>query len=192
MRSWLGTRPADGNEIPDSWTWVNTSAKSEPGSTGGSTTSVRSMSFRELQLQKLIERTEVVDPPVLPGSDFAEVLTQVHESGISFPSAGLVPSQDLIDLQENQGSTPPIQFHRQGLVPITGQGRQSNQGRLLLAGEPGWPQPIPGFLGIAPDVRNSRRGSAGSGFLVLGGIEGSQSDRWFFPPRDQIHGAALR
>ena len=45
--------------------------------------------FRELPLQKLIERTHVVEPPVLSGPNLTQIAAQIHKPRISFLSVAL-------------------------------------------------------------------------------------------------------
>ncbi len=56
-------------------------------------------------LQELIEGFEIVEPPVLPGPDLAQVATELHKPGIALPIDGLLPAQDLIDLGQHEQSS---------------------------------------------------------------------------------------
>ena len=53
-------------------------------------------------LQKLVERFQVFQSPVLASSDFAEVTPQLDEAGIPIRLVSPLPSQDLVDLGQNE------------------------------------------------------------------------------------------
>ncbi len=58
--------------------------------------------FRKALLEELIEGLQIIEPPVLPGADFAQVAAELHKPRVALPILGLLPAQDLIDLGRAQ------------------------------------------------------------------------------------------
>ena len=58
--------------------------------------------------QEIIEGTEAFQPPILAGSNFAQVSTEFDEPCVLFLLGMPLPGQDLIHLVENEQSTTPI------------------------------------------------------------------------------------
>ena len=53
--------------------------------------------LRKPALQELIERLQVLQPPVLAGPHFAQVLAQFHKPGIALVLVPCLPGQDRVD-----------------------------------------------------------------------------------------------
>ncbi len=70
--------------------------------------------FRELPLQEIVERHQIVEPPVLPGADLAQIAAELHEPGIALPIDGLSPSQDFIDLRQHKQGPASIELRTIG------------------------------------------------------------------------------
>src|SRR5713101_1632054 len=83
-------------------------------------------------LQKFIERLQVLQSPVLPCPNLAQVLPQLHKPRVLLLLFGLLPAQDLIDLAQDEDRPPTIQFRCHGSSSVNPQARQANQGRSLL------------------------------------------------------------
>src|ERR1039458_9838657 len=91
--------------------------------------------FRELPLQELVERTDVVHPPVLSCPNLAEIAAEFDELRIPFSIGGLLPSQDLVDLREYKHGTPAIELRSHQSPSVSRQAHQANQGRSLPVDE---------------------------------------------------------
>ena len=81
---------------------------------------------------QLVKRFQVLQPPVLPGPDFAEISSEFHKPGIYLRFLALLPGQDLIDLGEHELSSPAIELGQHRRIS-SNEARQANQGFLLLA-----------------------------------------------------------
>ena len=57
--------------------------------------------FREAPLQELVKGLQVLQPPVLSSSYFAQVLAQFHKLGIALVVVPCLPGQDLVDLAQH-------------------------------------------------------------------------------------------
>src|SRR5580700_87422 len=89
----------------------------------------------ELPLQELIERTDVVHPPVLPCPNLAQIAAEFDKLRIPFALRCLLPSQNLLDLREHKHRTPAIELRSHEFPSVSRQARQANQGRRLLVDE---------------------------------------------------------
>src|SRR5271157_3538351 len=129
--------------------------------------------LREPALQELIERLQVLQPPVLASPDFAQVLAEFYELGIALVLVPCLPGQDLVDLAEYNHGPAAIELRRHGRTPSK-QVRQTDQDRLPACG-----------LGPTPPDRAGRgraqgrdrwyRGSGGSGCRYVAGTVPTQS-----------------
>src|SRR6266404_8376502 len=111
--------------------------------------------FRKALLKKFIERLQVLQSPVLPCPNLAQALPQLHKPRVLLLLFGLLPTQDLIDLAQDEDRPPTIQFRCHGSTSVNPQARQANQDRSLLVCEQGWPPLIADYLGRALDVGSS-------------------------------------
>src|ERR1700751_3149015 len=89
--------------------------------------------FRKSLLEEFVERLQVFEPPILPGSHLTEILPEFDESLIALMLLRLLPSQNLIDLPENDKGPPAVEFGRHHGSSVNPQVRTANQDRLLLA-----------------------------------------------------------
>jgi hypothetical protein len=64
----------------------------------------------EFPFQELIEGSQIVQPPVLPCSDFTKVAAQFHEPDVPFLFRAPLPSQDFVDLRQYNRSPSSIEF----------------------------------------------------------------------------------
>src|SRR5690348_163584 len=78
---------------------------------------------------------QILKPPVLSGTCFAEIAAQLDESSVPHLGGLLLPAQDLINLVEDQQGTVSVEFGRHEQTLPTPQAGQANQGHLLLGGE---------------------------------------------------------
>ena len=79
--------------------------------------------FREPPRQKLVERLQLLQPPVLSRPDFTQVTSQFYEPGIPLGFRPPLPRQDLVNLGQDE----------QGLVAKTGIFRPSKP--VFLVGQ---------------------------------------------------------
>src|SRR5580704_12973853 len=91
--------------------------------------------FRKFLLEELVKGFQIIYPPILSGTDFAEIAAQLHKSSVPLQLYGSFPGQNLIDPTQNEQSPAAIQLRcheRSTAIPQIG---QANQGRSLLGGE---------------------------------------------------------
>src|SRR6266446_619606 len=115
--------------------------------------------FRKALLKKFIERLQVLQSPVLPCPNLAQVLPQLHKSRVLLQLFVLLPTQDLIDLAQDEDRPPAIQFRCHGSSSVNPQARQANQDRSLLPCAPDACRLAADCSDKVPDV-----GSSGSRF----------------------------
>jgi len=60
--------------------------------------------LREPPLQKLIEGLQLLEAPVLPGPDFAQISAKLHKPGVFLSFLALLPGEDLISIFESTNS----------------------------------------------------------------------------------------
>src|ERR1022692_5160338 len=95
--------------------------------------------LREPALKELVERLQLLQPPVLAGAHFAEILAQFHKPGIALVLMPGLPGQDRVDPAQDLLGTTTIQLGRHGRILST-QVRQTDQDRLPACGS-ARPQP---------------------------------------------------
>ena len=79
--------------------------------------------FREPLLEKLIEGMKIVEPPVLPAPHFTEITAELDEPRIALPLRRSLPTQDLIDLGQDEQSPATVELRSHKRSPVTRQGR---------------------------------------------------------------------
>src|SRR5271154_2562434 len=89
--------------------------------------------FGEPFFEEFVEGFEILEPPILPRSNLAEILSQFNKSLVAFVLLRLLPGQDLIDLPENNEGPSAIEFGRHDGPSVNPQIRPANQGSPLLA-----------------------------------------------------------
>src|SRR6266849_10249653 len=148
--------------------------------------------FRKALLQKFIERLQVLQSPVLPCPDLAQVLPQLHKPRVLLLLFALLPTQDLIDLAQDEDRSPTIQFRCHGSPSVNPQARQANQGRSLLPSAPASCRLMAGCSDKALNVGSSSSRFGESGYRCAQQTEPLRSGRWLSPQGAQTLAAAHR
>src|SRR5580700_6991748 len=87
--------------------------------------------LREFLLEELIKRFQIIYPPILSGTNFAEIAAQLHKSSVPLLLGRPFPGQNLVNPTQNEESPAAIQLRcheRSTAIPQIG---QANQGRSL-------------------------------------------------------------
>src|SRR5713101_6964404 len=142
-------------------------------------------------LQKFIERLQVLQSPVLPCPDLAQVLPQLHKPRVLLLLFALLPAQDLIDLAEDEDRPPTIQFRCHGSPSVNPQARQANQDCSLLPCAPDSCRLTAGCSDKAPDGGSSGSRFGESGYRCAQQTEPLRSGRWLSPPGARTLAAVL-
>ena len=58
--------------------------------------------LRESSREKIVERCQVLDSPVLSRSDFAQIAPEFDEARVAFRLVLLLPRQNLVDLRKDE------------------------------------------------------------------------------------------
>src|SRR5579871_6146249 len=124
--------------------------------------------LRELLLQKLVKRFQIIQPPVLPGTNLAQIAAQVDKMTIPFLVGAVLPGQDLIDPGEDQSRSAPVELGWHEGSAVSRQGGQANQGRWLQEDGRAWYRSVAGYRGKGPVGRNSRSRLAESEYRYAG------------------------
>src|SRR6266850_3182962 len=147
--------------------------------------------FRKALLKKFIERLQVLQSPVLPCPNLAQALPQLHKPRVLLLLFGLLPTQDLIDLAQDEDRPPTIQFRCHGSTSVNPQARQANQDRSLLPCAQDSCQLAVGCSDRAPDVGSSSSRFGESGYRYAKQTEPLRSGRSLLPPGARTLDAAL-
>src|SRR6185369_17254088 len=75
--------------------------------------------FREPSRQKLVKGLQFLQPPVLPRPHFTKVSSQFYEPSVPLCFRAPLPSQDLVDLGQNEQSSFAIELGQHGRSPST-------------------------------------------------------------------------
>src|SRR6266404_2983181 len=121
--------------------------------------------FRKALLKKFIERLQALYSPVLPCPNLAQALPQLHKPRVLLLLFCVLPTQDLIDLAQDEDRSPTIQFRCHGSTSVNPQARQANQDRSLQVCARDSCQLTVGCSDRAPDVGNSGNRFGESGYL---------------------------
>src|SRR6266852_3423601 len=146
---------------------------------------------RKALLQKFIERLQVLQSPVLPCPNLAQVLPHLHKPRVLLLLFALLPAQDLIDLAEDEDRPPTIQFRCHGSPSVSPQARQANQDHSLLPCARDSCRLTAGCLDKALDVGSSGSRFAESGYRCARQTEPLRSGRSLSPQGARTPGAAL-
>ena len=73
--------------------------------------------LREPPRQKLIERLQILQSPVLPRPHFTQVTSQFYEPGVPLSLRTSLPGQDLIDLGQHEQGPFAIELGQHGRNP---------------------------------------------------------------------------
>src|SRR5438105_15924768 len=93
--------------------------------------------LREPPFQKIIERLQVLDPPILTRPHLAQISTKFYELGVATHLYPLLPSKDLVDLPEHKPSSLGVELGQDRWL-ISTQAHQTHQRDFLLAGGSAW------------------------------------------------------
>src|SRR5579864_8422191 len=83
--------------------------------------------LREFLLEKLIKRFQIIYPPILSCTNFAEIAAQLHKSSVPLLLGRPFPGQNLIDPAQNEEGPAAIQLRCHERKPATPQIGQANQ-----------------------------------------------------------------
>src|SRR5208282_505643 len=86
--------------------------------------------FRKPPRQKLVERLQVLEPPVLSRSHLAQIPAEIDEARVPLHLFLSFPRQDLVDLGQNEKSALATELRGHRWIPSK-QVRQTDQDRLL-------------------------------------------------------------
>ena len=70
--------------------------------------------LRKPPLQKFVEGLQVLQPPVLPRPDLAEIAAQFHELGVALGLFPLLPRQNLVDFLSTNSARSRLSFGGMG------------------------------------------------------------------------------
>src|SRR5260370_26363963 len=82
---------------------------------------------RETFCQEFVKGLQSLQSPVLLRSDLAQVFPELNKSRVLLLFLSLLPTQDLVDLAEDEHRAPAIQFGSHARPPLSPQARQASQ-----------------------------------------------------------------
>src|SRR6516164_304018 len=132
--------------------------------------------LRKTFFEKLIERFQVLESPILTGSHLAKILAQFDEALVAFVLFGLFPGQDLINLSQDQECSLAIEFGSHNGPRVNPQVHPASQGSSLLVGESVLNPQAADLPGTSPDGSSSHTRSEGIEYRCAGGIVLPRSD----------------